>query len=472
MSTNNILIKSMLSITIIAITAQTPLKAQDCECKDELKFIMQFLKENYPGYPDKVNQHTHTEYQLLTNQLKQKAEKAANYAECVFYIGRYISYFRDQHIQFSGTLSWDDLAAETREQIINSRETLTIPPNKLEQLKKSTGVEGIWLTKDSTYQIALIENPQGFRQYAGVILHSNNPNWSVGQVKIDLVRSSENQLAGVMYYANHQPHYVEYTIHENRLGNAWVRHNTSIPNGRTPALSSKKLSDSTLYFQIGTFAEWNAMPIDSMVSAQQQNLETMPNLIIDIRNNGGGSSFSFMPLIPYIYTHPMHFTGSDVLATPHNTTAWGALLENPFIPEEMKPGLEEFINMMASNLGQLIDASPDTIITLEQVTPFPRKIVVLYNGGSASASEIFIQAARQSSKVTLMGENSAGVLDYADMRAANFLCLPYELGYATTRSRAIDKGEEIDNIGIPPQIFLTDKHDWVQEALNFIEKRP
>ncbi|TVQ83231.1 MAG: hypothetical protein EA393_15725, partial [Bacteroidetes bacterium] len=239
-----IILKSLI-IILLVISLVSPLQAQDCHCKDELSFIMQFLKENYPGYPDKVNEHTNQEYQLLTNQLTQRAEQATSHAECVLYIGRYIGFFRDQHIQFSGTLNWTSLDPEARKQIINSRETLSILHDRLEKLKKSTGVEGIWWTPDSTYQIALIENRQGFRHYAGIILHSNNPNWSPGHVKIDLVRTPDNRLDGVMYYANHQPHYVEYVIHENRLGNGWVRHGAVTQGGRTPALSSKKLSDST-----------------------------------------------------------------------------------------------------------------------------------------------------------------------------------------------------------------------------------
>ena len=464
-------LKSIIIAKTLAILLAFPIQAQDCNCKDELTFIMQFLKENYSGYADKVNDQTHEEYHALTSELTQGAEHATGNSECVFYIGRYIGFFKDQHIQFFGRLDWSSLDTEVREQIIQSRETISITPERVGQLKKSTGVEGIWWTPDSTYQIALIKNDEGFRHYAGITLHSNNPNWSPGQVKIDLAHNPDDRLDGVMYFANHQPHYVDYAIHENRLGNGWVRHGTVAQGGHTPALSSRKLSDSTLYIQIGTFGEWNAMPIDSMIEANRNNLETMPNLIIDIRNNGGGSSFSFMPLISYIYTDPIHMIGSDVLATQANTAAWEALLDNPFIPEEMKPELEEFIDNMRSHPGQLIKASPDTIVTLDYVTHYPRNIVVLYNGNSASASEILIQAARQSSKVTLMGENSAGVLDYADMRAATFPCLPYELGYATTRSRAIDLGEGIDNIGIPPDIYLTNEQDWVQEALNFIERK-
>ncbi len=472
MRNNAINLIPLTILKMLTIMLFSPLQAQDCNCKDELNFLMQVLRENYPGYPDKVNEHTYLEYQSFTSQLTRKADQATGNAECVLYMGRYIGFFRDRHIQFSGTLDWDGLGSESREQIINSRETLSISPEKLELLKNSTDVEGIWWTPDSTYQIALIEDQQGFRHYAGIILHSSNPNWRSAQVKIELVRTSDNRLDGVMYYANHQPHYVDYTIYPNRLGNGWVRHGAVKPEGRTPALSSKKLSDSTLYFQIGTFGEWNAMPIDSMVAAHQNHLETMPNLIIDIRNNGGGSSFSFMSIIPYIYTDPIRISGSDVLATPQNTAAWEVLLGNPYIPEDMKPALESFIENMHNHPGQLIPASPDTIVTLDEVAPNPGNIVLLYNRNSGSASEIFIQAARQSSKVTLMGENSAGILDYADMRAADFMCLPYELGYATTRSRAIDLGKGIDNIGIPPDVRLAEEQDWLEAAFRFVESKP
>ncbi|MFN3556217.1 MAG: S41 family peptidase [Bacteroidales bacterium] len=463
--------KSIVIAKILAVLLAFPVQAQECNCKDELSFIMQFLKENYPGYPDKVNEKTYAEYNSFTQQLSLKAEQATGNAECVLYIGRYIGFFRDQHIQFGSTLDWSALTTEAREQIIGSREMAYISPDKIETLKNSTGIEGIWWTPDSTYQIAIIKDHKGFREYAGITLYSRNPNWSSGQVKIDLVRTADDRLDGVMYFANHQPYYVNYTISPNRLGNGWVRHGSVAQGGRTPALSSRKLSDSTLYLQMGTFAEWNALPIDSLVEANRNHLETMPNLIIDIRNNGGGSTFSFMPIMPYIYTDPIHMMGSDVLATPHNTKAWEALLDNPFIPEEMKPGLEEFIANMRNHPGMLIKASPDTIVTLGMATPIPRNIVVLFNGNTASASEILIQAARQSSKVTLMGENSAGILDYADMRAAPFSCMPFELGYATTRSRAIDLGKGIDNVGIPPDIFLTNDQDWVQEALKYIERK-
>jgi hypothetical protein len=70
-----------------------------------------------------------------------------------------------------------------------------------------------------------------------------------------------------------------------------------------------------------------------------------------------------------------------------------------------------------------------------------------------------------------MGENTAGILDYANMREQKFKCYPYTLNYSTTRSRMIDIGKGIDNIGIPPHIYLNEEQDWVEEALMWLEHK-
>jgi hypothetical protein len=49
--------------------------------------------------------------------------------------------------------------------------------------------------------------------------------------------------------------------------------------------------------------------------------------------------------------------------------------------------------------------------------------------------------------------------------------MPYKLYTPTTRSRRIDIGEGIDGIGIKPNIYLTYKQDWIQEALKFLTNK-
>jgi C-terminal processing protease CtpA/Prc len=71
-----------------------------------------------------------------------------------------------------------------------------------------------------------------------------------------------------------------------------------------------------------------------------------------------------------------------------------------------------------------------------------------------------------------MGEATAGILDYANVRMAdNSACKDIGLFYATTRSRRIDKGQAIDNVGIRPDISLSKDKNWIVEAMQFLDKK-
>jgi hypothetical protein len=49
--------------------------------------------------------------------------------------------------------------------------------------------------------------------------------------------------------------------------------------------------------------------------------------------------------------------------------------------------------------------------------------------------------------------------------------MPYTLWTPTTRSRRIDIGNGIDGMGIRPAVYLTEKQDWIKEALNFLNNK-
>jgi C-terminal processing protease CtpA/Prc len=49
-------------------------------------------------------------------------------------------------------------------------------------------------------------------------------------------------------------------------------------------------------------------------------------------------------------------------------------------------------------------------------------------------------------------------------------CKEIEFHYSTTRSSRIDKGQGIDNIGIKPDIPLSNDQDWIEEASHYLEK--
>ncbi len=73
-----------------------------------------------------------------------------------------------------------------------------------------------------------------------------------------------------------------------------------------------------LYFRIPSFDPSQKKAIDSVLDANDEMLSKMPNLIIDIRGNGGGSDFSFSNIVPYLKTNPISTVGVEYLSTSMN----------------------------------------------------------------------------------------------------------------------------------------------------------
>lgn len=235
-------------------------------------------------------------------------------------------------------------------------------------------------------------------------------------------------------------------------------------------MAGKVLSKNTLYIKISTFNQSNAKNIDSLFKANRANLSKIPNLILDLRNNGGGADFSYRPITPYLYTNTIRHIGADVLSTDDNIAGWAAIATTDGLPADQKVFISDVIKKMEQHKGKLVSFSDNRNITLDSVASYPKKVIVLINKNCGSTTEEFILLAKQSSKVTLMGEHTAGVLDYSNMRGADFSCMPYMLYWPTSRSKRIDQGSAIDNIGIKPDKVLKPEQNWIEEAKHYAEK--
>jgi len=236
------------------------------------------------------------------------------------------------------------------------------------------------------------------------------------------------------------------------------------------AVQARQLSDQTLYIGIASFGEENAAAIDSLLKADSALLRTSPNLIIDVRGNGGGSDFSYEPLMPLLYTDPVHGIGVDVLATADNIKSWSSVLDDKYISGWTRFSVQNKIAAMKAHPGGWVSITPDLTATRREVRAFPHRIVILIDSGCASTTEQFLLEAMQSRKVTLMGQHTEGVLDYSNVRDVPLSCMPFTLHYATTRSRRIDAGKGIDNIGLQPGVVFGDGVDWVEAARKYLEE--
>jgi uncharacterized protein len=449
--------------------------AQTCPCSDEFGFLTHYLETNYAGFADKVTPATRPAYQKALSAWQKEANATKTQSDCELLMQAYIAYFKDGHIQLSSKqpeVKEGDTAAMRR--LHAQTETLQTPKSRLEVLRKSTGFEGIYTNSDSTYTVAIVSSPTSTRTHAGVILSSKTPYWKPGEVKLTFKLEPDGQYTAMAYMRDHSRR-MEKGKWEGKdlLDGNWIKagstKTTRGPAG--PLVDARPLSAKTFYFRLGTCNPSVFAAVEEFIKKYDSTISQTPNLILDVRGNGGGSDFVYEPLLKYLYDKPVKSYGVQALATPANIAAWEKIFELfPDIPVSERAGIQANIDSMKAHSGKWVATAQDDTTTLPNILAFPKKVVVLQDRHVASSGEQFLLFAKDCGKVTLMGEPSAGVLDYANMRKVAFPCYPMELWYATTRSTRVPLGLGIDNKGVVPAVPFKPGIDAINQAQAYLEK--
>lgn len=233
----------------------------------------------------------------------------------------------------------------------------------------------------------------------------------------------------------------------------------------------KKINDETNLIHIGSFNHVYKKMIDSVISANYAAITSTKYLLIDLRGNHGGSDVSYKELIPFIYTNPIEVIGMSKLSTPDNIEKYNIAANDDIYSADSREYARKIAEKLKAIPGQFLEGEIETV-RLKEILPYPALVGIVVNKICGSTTEQFLLAAKQSKKTVLFGENSAGILDYANMHFLDFPCYNWRLGYATSRSMRLPK-TPVDNIGISPDIHLTeDNHDWVSYAASYISKMP
>jgi Peptidase family S41 len=202
--------------------------------------------------------------------------------------------------------------------------------------------------------------------------------------------------------------------------------------------------------------------IDSLVLAKRDLLSHADRMIIDVRGNEGGSSFTTEYLEPFLTTKddkPDPFPGSrSVMMSSDDQIAYA------------RQGFGSDTSAFVRTLLARLRAAPGELVPLTDpsappsprdprewvVTSGPRAVGVLADGGTVSAGEVLVLNALRSHRATVFGAPTAGALDYQSVNIVRLS--PREprwlIGYPTvTRSADLPTGG-MRGRGIPPQVPL------------------
>lgn len=235
----------------------------------------------------------------------------------------------------------------------------------------------------------------------------------------------------------------------------------------------QRLSEKTVYLRVPHFDSSGAETFHALLEKHHDEIVSTPNLLIDMRDNGGGQDFVYAPLMAYLYTRPIYSIGPEIRVSERNLAFLEDLLANPETPDATREFLEGFIEEVRTAKGGSWVPLWDrgfTISTYPKVHAMPRRVGILAEG-AGSAGDQFVIDARSSRKVTILGGPTHGVIDYSNVISAKAPSERLEVYYPISRSMRLPE-EPFDNIGVQPDIpFGPEVEDHVAAAQDWLERQ-
>lgn len=163
------------------------------------------------------------------------------------------------------------------------------------------------------------------------------------------------------------------------------------------------------------------------------------NLIIDLRNNGGGGINAAFALAKYIVTEDL-----EVGYFPTNKLPYSGFQPKLFntLAELQPKSTEEFGNELKTSPGvKLIFKKPSNPV-------FTGNIYVLTNGNTGSTCEPIVYALKKSKKATIIGEKTAGAM----LAASPFVASGKYMLLVPIADFYTHDGVRLDKVGVVPDI--------------------
>jgi len=445
------------------------LHAQNCNCSDNFRYLTNRIIKNYVGYAYKVTQKNEQQFQKFTDSLQKVADSADAY-KCLNLGREWIGFFKDKHISFG--MDFQKLNPDSVRHFFSMEEKTSWTENEfksyLTQNKEILdSIEGIW--SYGIYEIGIVKDTQP-NQFIGFILKADSIRWMPQQIKFRLTKNGKQYQTIYFSGGDHSEQHPLLSKNGDNLNfgifGKWVKapmikRKIAQPLITSDAPSFRVIDSTTSVLKFPSFSAKYKSQIDSLILRNKTQLDNTNHLIIDVRDNSGGSTKSFEKLLPYLYTNPIKVDGGIVLATEDNIRDCYAI-EYPYISEESKLEMKNDVKKLRAHIGEHYQLYDEETIKFPKVLKHPSRISILINEVTASSAELFILRAEQSKKVVLYGKNTSGAVDYGEIVSINLPCKFYSLNYPASKSLHSIK-RPLDNIGINPQVRIPDDiTDWVE----------
>lgn len=469
--------RKAFTLPIISLCAVLSTGVADAQTKEEalsdFDFVLEVVRRDYAGFPIKVTGAKAAEFEALVRAKRLQLEQAPTDELAI--VKGVLAWFRDRHLGFSQAFSPE--RANTTD-IDDARLAAQGPFISITSSRGRHPLGGTtWASVDGNYRATIVADAANPKRALGVITATKSPAWSRGQVKFALT-PSDTGWSGSYYMRDHseEPTPAAFLGRGSvlRFGAPavdWVRVNpapTVVVENVIPSsdFNLRRLSDRTAILRLPDFHGENRAKIEKLLVDNRALLESTPNLIIDVRDNGGGSDSSYDKLMAWLYTRPIYSIGVEFRASPRNADLYAEMLKDRSLPPDSLATIRRIIAGMRKGERAWVQADdkPFTITTYPKVMPSPNRVGILITGAGSSGDQ-FVLDARQSRKVTTFGGPTAGVIDYSNVLEVAVPSGRYRLQWSTSRSMRLPE-EPIDNVGVQPDIPIGSE---VDDPVRFVQ---
>lgn len=398
---------------------------------------------------------------------------------------RYVSFFGDSHTEISSSPPSGPPVNETDVVAVAAFQASalfqTTERVRLVALPHVSGetIEGRYRTPDSTYTIQIQRNKTPLREYVGIIVHSRTPLWQPGQVKLELQRNPDGRTFHCYQYQRNHSLQAQPVVW---LEAGRLRHTTwqkvdapALPLPAAAHAHFRQLDATTAYLRIPSFGSTWTTRLDSLYRHAQPAIAQSPNLIIDVRDNGGGSDQNVEPLIPFFTSGPFQDDQQEeYYTTPANLERFTEYLHA--LQQDSAQVGASMLQHTRQKLAWLQQAPPNQFVPDPATTgrrftspaqATPQRVVILYNQGCSSSCETLLFWAKKSTKTTLMGEPSGGYVGYGNVFSVRTPCLGFHLNATTLR---LPNQLPYEGKGVTPTVRLQPNEDWLAQTLRLLKQ--
>ena len=471
----------------VAVALAFPASGQNCTCESNFEWVKKTFEENDAGFQYIIDKKGQAAYNIYNQMMLEKVKAAKTSTECTGLLYEWLTFFRSGHIGIERLIN-DAPASQNVLQTTNAagHETWSVDIPKFEEYiatKKEPDYEGVW--QIGNYKVGI---QQEGMNYIGFIITADVDGWrESGLVKLKIEHDGD-KLISTFFMRDRSP---VISGEPELIGNNHLQIGQQTLKRLMPVFPNEpfmesyfksvnsqnpyveELNATTLYLRIPSFDFDNKPAIDKAIADNRDKILKTENLIIDLRNNGGGSDQSFSELLPLIYTNPVRTISVEFLSTVQNNQQFLDYSTNADFNEDMRQWAKNVYDKLQAKLGEFVFPfnAPISIDRQDTVYEYPKNVGIIINEGNASTTEQFLLAAKQSKKVKLFGVTTHGALDISNMSSAESPCKEFKLWYCMSRSMRIP-GMTIDDIGLQPDFYLDKtipQYKWVEfvnEILN------